>query len=140
MIRQTIFSFKIEATKERLTAHGGLALIAEFNHGIGLREVTDGYLPCPGSNRGFNSSEIVDTVVLMLQGRGRSLEDLKEPRNEEGLMSLIGREEIPEPDTVGDWLGRMGDPDSSDLRVQSRGRNILLLRFVGRWCRWWVGL
>ena len=65
MIRQTIFSFKIEATKERLTAHEGLALIAEFNHGIGLREVTDGYLPCPGSNRGFNPSEIVDTVVLM---------------------------------------------------------------------------
>ena len=35
MIQQTVFSFKIETTKERLTAHGGLALMAEFNHGIG---------------------------------------------------------------------------------------------------------
>jgi len=45
MIQQTIFSFKIETTKERLTAHGGLALIAEFNHGIGLRELTERYHP-----------------------------------------------------------------------------------------------
>lgn len=26
--------------EEKLTAHGGLALMAEFNHGIGLRELT----------------------------------------------------------------------------------------------------
>jgi len=39
MIQQTIFAFKIETTKERLTAHGGLALMAEFNHGIGLSGV-----------------------------------------------------------------------------------------------------
>ena len=30
MIQQTIFPFKIETTKERLTAHGGVALMAEF--------------------------------------------------------------------------------------------------------------
>jgi hypothetical protein len=110
MIQQTIFSFKIETTEERLTAHGGLALMAEFNHGIGLRELTDHYLTGPGSNRGFDPSEVVDGVVLMLQGGGRSLEDLRELKNEEGLMKLMGRDEIPEPDTVGDWLRRMGDP------------------------------
>ena len=27
-------------------------------------------------------------------------------------MKLMGREEIPEPDTVGDWLRRMGDPEA----------------------------
>jgi hypothetical protein len=47
----------------------------------------------------------------MLQGGGRTLEDLRELKNEEGLMKLIGRDEIPEPDTVGDWLRRMGDPN-----------------------------
>ncbi|RPJ09954.1 MAG: IS1380 family transposase [Deltaproteobacteria bacterium] len=109
-MQQTVFPFKIEATREKLTAHGGLALMAEFNHGIGLRELTDRYLPPPGSNRGFDPSVIVDGVVLMLQGGGRSLEDLRELKNEEGLMKLIGQDEIPEPDTVGDWLRRMGDP------------------------------
>jgi hypothetical protein len=109
-IQQTVFAFKIETTKERLRAHGGLALMAEFNHGIGLRELTDQYLPAPGSNRGFDPSVIVDALVLMLEGGGRSLEDLRELKNEEGLVRLIGGKEIPEPDTVGDWLRRMGEP------------------------------
>ena len=67
------FPFKIETTKERLTGHGGLALMVEFNHGIGVNELTDQYLPAPGSNRGFGPSEIVDAVVLMLQGGGRRM-------------------------------------------------------------------
>ncbi len=112
MIQQTIFPFKIEVTKERLTAHGGLALMAEFNHGIGLRELTDQLLPSPGSNRGYDPSVMVDSLVLMLQGGGRSLEDLRELKHEEGLMRLIGRDEIPEPDTAGDWLRRMGEPQN----------------------------
>jgi len=29
-------------------------------------------------------------------------------------MKLIGREEIPDPDTLGDWLRRMGDPDKGE--------------------------
>lgn len=122
MIEQTIFPFKIKVTKERLTAHGGLALMAEFNHGIGLRELTDRYVPGPGSNRGFDPSEVVDTVVLMLQAGGRSLEDLRELREEEGLMKLIGRDEIPGPDTVGDWLRRMGDPKSGQLGLEGLDR------------------
>ena len=122
MIQQTIFPFKIETTKERLTAYGGLALMAEYNHGIGLRELTDRYLPGPGSNRGFEPSEIVDAVVLMLQGGGRNLEDLRELKSEEGLMELIGREEIPEPDTVGDWLRRMGDPKTGQWGLEGLDR------------------
>ena len=121
MIQQTIFSFKIETTKERLTAHGGLALMAEFNHGIGLRELTDQYLPGPGSNRGFDPSVMVDSLVLMLQAGGRSLEDLRELKQEEGLMRLIGRDEIPEPDTVGDWLRRMGDPSRGQEGLKGLG-------------------
>jgi len=122
MIQQTLFPFKIEMTTEKLTAHGGLALMAEFNHGIGLRELTDRYLPAPGSNRGFDPSVIVESVVLMLQGGGRSLEDLRELENEGGLMKLIGRDEIPEPDTVGDWLRRMGEPKAGGFGLKGLDR------------------
>jgi hypothetical protein len=58
----------------------------------------------------------------MLQGGGRSLEDLRELKNEEGLMKLIGRDEIPEPDTVGDWLRRMGDPKTGRLGLEGLDR------------------
>jgi hypothetical protein len=122
MIQESIFPFKIETTKERLTAHGGLALMAEFNHGIGLSELTDQYVPAPGSNRGFDPSQIVDTVVLMLQGGGRSLEDLRELKNEGGIMELIGRGEIPEPDTVGGWLRRMGEPNRGKPGIEGLDR------------------
>ena len=118
MIQQTIYPFKIETTKERLTAHGGLALMAEFNHGIGLRELTDRFLPVPGSNRGFDPSVMVDSLVLMMQGGGRTLEDLRELKSEQGLMKLIGRDGIPEPDTVGDWLRRMGDRKRGELGLK----------------------
>ena len=85
--------------------------MAEFNHGTGLKELTDRYLPPPNSNRGFTPSVFVYSLVLMLQGRGRSLEDIRELEYEEGLMKLIGIDNIPNPDTIGDWLKRMGEKD-----------------------------
>ena len=40
----------------------------------------------------------------------RSLEDLRALRREAGLMRLLDRAAFPDPDTLGDWLRRMGDP------------------------------
>ena len=71
MIRQTVFGFKIEKTEDSLTAHGGLALLAEYNHGMGLRDLADRYLPGSGSNRGYAASAFVGSLVLLLQAGGR---------------------------------------------------------------------
>jgi hypothetical protein len=87
-----------------------LALLAEYNHGIGLRELVDRHLPGPGSNRDYAASEFVDSLVLLLQAGGRRLEDLRELRRESPLLKLVARNAISESDTVGDWLRRMGDP------------------------------
>ena len=121
MIRQTVFGFKIEKTNEELTAHGGLALMAEYNHGIGLCGLVDQHLPGPGSNRGYQASAFVDSLVLMLQGGGRCLEDVRELRQEEPLLKLIDRKEIPNPDTIGDWLRRMGDPQNNQAGLLGLG-------------------
>jgi hypothetical protein len=122
MIQQTVLPFKMQTTQETLTAHGGLALMAEFNHGIGLRELTDQFLPMPGSNRGYRPSVMVDSLVLMLEGGGRALEDLRELKGDEGLLKLLGDQEIPEPDTAGDWLRRMGDPGTGGLGLSGSDR------------------
>jgi hypothetical protein len=118
MIHQTIFPFKLEVTKEKLTAHGGLALMAEFNHGIGLRDLTDKYLPLPCSNRGYKPSSFVDPLILMLEGGDRSLEDIRELKGEAELMKLIGESTIPDPDTVGDWLRRMEDSERGKMGLK----------------------
>lgn len=121
MIRQTVFGFKIERTEEELTAHGGLALLAEYNHGIGLRELADRYLPGAGSNRGFKPSVFVEALILMLQGGGRSLEDIRGLKYEEGLMKLIDIDKIPDPDSTGDWCRRMGNLQTGQLGLKGLG-------------------
>lgn len=54
----------------------------------------------------------VDWLILMLQAGGRSLEDLRELRREAGLLRLLDRAIIPDLNTLGDWLRRMGDPQT----------------------------
>ena len=122
MIRQSVLGFKLERTQEELTAHGGLALMAEYSHGLGLREMVARHLPGPGSNRGYDPVAYVESLVLMLQAGGQSLEDLRELKGEGALMRLIGREQIPDPDSVGDWLRRMGDPEKGQGGLLGLGR------------------
>jgi hypothetical protein len=136
MVRQTVLPFKLERTDETLTAHGGLALLAEFNHGLGVCGLTDRYLPGPGSNRGYAPSVFVDRLILMLQAGGRSLEDLRELRREAGLLRLLDRAVLPDPDTLGDWLRRMGDPQTGQAGLVGLGQvrdglNARLLRRDG---------
>lgn len=132
MIQQTVFPFKIEITRERLTAHGGLALMGEFNNGIGLSALTDKYLPQPMSNRGFMPSKYVDSTVLMLEGGGSRLEDIRELEHEEGLMKIIERDNIPSPDATGDWLRRMGDKESGGLEGLDKVREAINHRIMRR--------
>ena len=136
MVRHTVLPFKLERTDETLTAHGGLALLAEFNHGLGVCGLTDRYLPGPGSNRGYAPSVFVDRLILMLQAGGRSLEDLRALRREAGLMRLLDRAALPDPDTLGDWLRRMGNPQTEYAGLVGLGQvrdtvNARLLRRDG---------
>lgn len=134
MVRQTVLPFKLERTDETVTAHGGLALLAEFTHGLGLRALVDRYVPGPGSNRGYAPSVFVDRLILMLQAGGRSLEDLRALRREAGLMRLLDRAALPDPDTLGDWLRRMGDPQTGQAGLLGLGqvRDVLTARILRR--------
>ncbi len=61
-------------------------------------------------------------MVLMLQGGGRSLEDLRELKDGEELMKLMGRDKIPKSDTVGGWLRRMGDSNREEPGLEGLDR------------------
>ena len=108
MIRQSILPFKLEMTRDMITAHAGLALVGEFAVGLGLLQSIDRYLPKPGSGAGYKPSEYIFPLLLMLNGGGRSLEDTRQIRMDEGLKEILPLNRIPSSDAFGDWLRNMG--------------------------------
>lgn len=127
MIKQRVLPFKLEMTRDTITPHAGLALLGEFAVGLGLPESVDKYLPLPGSGAGYKASEYVFPLILMLNGGGRSLEDTREIRSDEGLREILPLEKIPSSDAIGDWLRRMGKRgglegvDKVNKRILKRG-------------------
>lgn len=111
MKQQGVFEFKLEGTGEEITAHSGLALMAEYNHGIGLRELVSKHLRGPRSNRGIKPEVYVNLLLLLLQGGGRTLEDMRQLKQDTGLMKLIGETTIPTSDAIGNWLRRTGEEE-----------------------------
>ena len=107
-LSQTVLPFKLAATDESLTAHGGLALFGEFLSAFGLCGLIDHELPAPGSAAGYSPSAHVLPLILMLSGGGRTLEDLRVLRSDEGLRCLLQLKEMPSSDATGDWLRRTG--------------------------------
>jgi len=122
MVRPAGLGFELSRTDEALTAHGGLVLMAAYSERLGLRALSDLHLPAPGSNRGYRPSVFVESLVLMFQGGGRRLEDLRTLEGEGALMGLIGRDRIPDADTMGDWLRRMGGTEAERLGLEGCGR------------------
>lgn len=83
-------------------------MLGEFGVGLGLKQMVDGYLPSPGSGAGYLASEHVLPLILMLNGRGRALEDSREIREDAGLREIFGMKRMPSADASADWLRRSG--------------------------------
>lgn len=116
-LAQTVLPFKLEATTEHLTAHAGLALFGEFMHGLGLSRWLGQAMPKPGSGRGYTADAYVEPLVLMLNGGGRSLEDLRMLAHDTALARVLKRTVLPSTDAFGDWLRRVGNgPGLAGLR------------------------
>jgi len=109
MIHQTVLPYKLEITRDTITSHAGLALLGEFCAGLDFLRVIDRSLPKPGSGAGYKASEYVFPLVLMLNGGGRSLEDMRVIRGDVGLREILPLGRIPSSDAAGDWLRRMGE-------------------------------
>jgi hypothetical protein len=108
MLKQTVLPFKVETTRDTMTAHAGLALLGEFAVGLGLRKALDVCLPGPGSGAGYSASEHVFPLILMLNGGGRKLEDIREIRDDVGLREVLQMGRMASADASGDWLRRSG--------------------------------
>jgi hypothetical protein len=129
---ETVLPFKLGATDESLTAHGGLALFGEYLRAMDVGVVIDHELPGPGSAAGYDPSAHVLPLVLMLAGGGRTLEDLRVLRNDTGLRSLLQLDDMPSSDATGDWLRRMGATASDGLTALQRVNRGVFRRLLRR--------
>lgn len=108
MINKNVLPFKLEISKESLTAHSGLILAHEFHLGLGLNKLLDSALPAPGSGRGYKPSHFVLPIILTLQGGGRDINDIRVIAKDRALRALAQIDRVPDESTIGDWLRRAG--------------------------------
>jgi hypothetical protein len=108
MIQQGILSFKLEHTDELLTPRSGLALFAEVVRTLKVDQKVRESFARPGSNRGYEAWNYIEPMLLMLEGGGRHIEDLREIRDDETLRQLVGLRRMPSLSTFGDWMARAG--------------------------------
>lgn len=127
---QRVLPFKLETTKEKITPHAGLAIFGEFIHATGIIRQLNRELPSPGSNRGYRPAIFVEPLLLMLNGGGRSLEDLRKIKTDSGLRELLHIGIMPSSDATGNWLRRMGNSDG--LAGLQRVNNTIIRRSIKR--------
>ena len=107
-MQYNVLPFKLETTSDKITPHAGLAVFGEFVHATGLFNQINNEMPAPQSNRGYKPASFIEPLLLMLNGGGRTLEDLRKIRTDEGLRNLLNMEIVPSSDATGNWLRRMG--------------------------------
>lgn len=103
-----ILPYQLSTTKDLLTSRAGLLCVGQLMQSIGFSATVDQYFPSPKSNRGYKPSVFVNAVMLMLHEGGRCLDDLRYIRQDEALRLLLGMRQLPEADSLGDWLRRLG--------------------------------
>lgn len=109
MVQQSVFSFKLKRTEERVTSRSGLVLYAEFMKAFGVDALIERYMPQPGSGHSYRATSYINSLSMMLYGGGEAIEELREIREDQSLRRLAGLQDVPSSSAIGDWLRRMGD-------------------------------
>jgi len=131
MLQQSVLPLKLEGTQELLTAQAGLVLAHEFHLSLGVGDLLDEHLPVPGSNRGLRASEVVLPTVLMLQGGGKGLEDIRVLAQDKALRKAGALKKVPAPSTLGDWLRRTGSSRRAMRGLLKVGKALAAHRMKG---------
>lgn len=119
-LSQVILPIKIENSGERLTSLSGLLVVEELAQARQVWRRVDELLVGPKSGRGYAASEFVKSLVWMLHGGGRRLEDLRELEAEREVLKELGLKRVPDAGTVGDWLRRQGERGVEGLQRLNR--------------------
>ena len=84
-----------------------------------LDERIDHHFPAPRSNRGYQPSVFIKTLMLMQHEGSFRLDDVRHIQEDDALRSVLGIDQFPQATTLGDWLRRIGaQPQIRDAWVK----------------------
>ncbi len=106
----------IEYSDKNVTAHGGLSLLKRFIDKIGIIEALDGFdFPKPGSNRGYDPSEIILSFWLGIwTGASRYIHS-DWVRYDKVLQEIFGLKLMPSQSTYSRFLNKFSQKKNNEI-------------------------
>jgi len=117
--------YKLDTTNDLLTSRAGLICIAQVIEQLKLGHLIDQHFPLPKSNRGFKPSVFMQTLILMQHEGSFHLEDVRHLNDDEALREILDLKKIPQANTLGEWLRKMGKNADSFSAWQSVNQMVL---------------
>lgn len=97
---------RLEFTLEPLTVYTGLALFYAMAEALSIPHSLDEHVRVKKRESGYPESEHILALAANAFVGGDFLEDLEALREDAAIKKVIGREEIPDPTTAGDFCRR----------------------------------
>ena len=104
-----ILPHTLATTNDKLTSRAGLLTIAQVMQTLNLSKRIDHHFPSPKSNRGFQPSSFIQTLILMQHEGSFHLDDVRHIHDDQALISVLNLKQIPSASTLGNWLRKMGN-------------------------------
>ena len=99
------------ADKVRAIGVGGIGLVHQLAHRVGLVEAIDRRVHVLKNHRPYHESDHVLNLAYNALCDGVRLEDIELRRNDEVFLDALGAERIPDPTTAGDFCRRFEEKD-----------------------------
>lgn len=101
---ENLDKFRVGTTKNLLTSYAGLSLVADLAKNIGLLNDLDQFVRLKQQRKRYSISEKILSLVLTIIAGGESLDDLRMLNADQGLKKLLGNDNLPASNTIGEFL------------------------------------
>ena len=106
----------IEFSDKQVTPFGGMSLMKRFIDQTGIREaLSEQNLPQPGSNRGYNPSQIVESFWLSIWTGASRYIHCDWLRYDKTLHSIFGWDEMPSQSTYSRFFGKFSQKRNTEV-------------------------
>jgi hypothetical protein len=99
-------TIRLKGTNEPLTVHTGLSLFYAMAETLKIPKILDSHVRVKQRDSGYPESEHILAPAANAFVGGDFLDDLEALREDDAIKMAIGRKEIPDPTTAGDFCRR----------------------------------